>query len=103
MQLVWQYGLIGTGICGLLGLAWKGRPSTGLGIELAGILTLGSFTLTYAIALLVGVGVQAITPIVFNAGVAVGSFWRSAEITGDLIRLARAHPLPTTSDEGYRP
>ncbi|MEU4781832.1 hypothetical protein [Micromonospora sp. NPDC023633] len=44
IQAGWESGLIVAGVAGLLGVVWPGRLSTGLGIELASVLMLGTIT-----------------------------------------------------------
>ena len=58
IQLGWEVALIVVGVGGLLGILWPGRLSTGLGVEFASVLVLGTITGMYAVAL-VAVGVSA--------------------------------------------
>ncbi|MEU6078447.1 hypothetical protein [Micromonospora sp. NPDC047074] len=90
MQTGWEWGLIVAGVAGLLGVLWPGRLSTGLGIELASVLVLGTITGMYAVALTVVTGAQGVAATSFVGAVAVGSGWRAAQITLDLRRLTRA-------------
>ncbi|MEU4552383.1 hypothetical protein [Micromonospora violae] len=90
IQLAWELGLIAVGVGGLLGILWPGRLSTGLGLELASVLVLGTITGMYAVALLVMSGRNSIAATSFVMAVTVGSFWRAAQIAIDLRRLARA-------------
>ncbi|MCG5473218.1 hypothetical protein LADH09A_001208 [Micromonospora sp. LAH09] len=93
IQIAWELGLIAVGVGGLLGIVWPGRLSTGLGIELASVLVLGTITGMYAVALVAASGRQSIAATSFVAAVAVGSLWRAAQIAVDLRRLAQACEL----------
>ncbi|WP_433553632.1 hypothetical protein ACQP08_10585 [Micromonospora zamorensis] len=75
---------------GLLGILWPGRLSTGLGVELASVLVLGTITGKYAVASAAMSGRQSIAATSFVAAVAIGSLWRAAQIAVDLRRLVRA-------------
>ncbi|MBM0279703.1 hypothetical protein [Micromonospora tarensis] len=90
IQAAWELGLIAVGVGGLLGILWPGRLSTGLGLELASVLVLGTITSMYTVALLVMTGRNSIVATSFVLAVAVGSLWRAAQIVVDLRRLARA-------------
>ncbi|MGK5522822.1 hypothetical protein ACSNN9_26175 [Micromonospora sp. URMC 107] len=90
IQVGWESGLIVAGVAGLLGVVWPGRLSTGLGIELASVLMLGTITGMYAVALMVIAGPQGVAATSFVFAVAVGSGWRAVQITLDLRRLTRA-------------
>lgn len=89
VRIGWELGLIAVGLGGLLGLLWPGRLSTGLGIELASMLLLGTLAGMYAVALAVMSGRMAVAATSFIAAVALGSWWRAAEILLDLRRLIR--------------
>ncbi|MEU5674061.1 hypothetical protein AB0B48_06635 [Micromonospora sp. NPDC049089] len=90
IQVAWELGLVAVGVGGLLGILWPGRLSTGLGLELASVLVLGTITGMYAVALLVMSGRNSIVATSFVMAVTVGSLWRAAQIAIDLRRLARA-------------
>ncbi|RQX10009.1 hypothetical protein DLJ58_13080 [Micromonospora arida] len=90
IQVAWELGLIVVGVGGLLGILWPGRLSTGLGLELASVLVLGTITGMYAVAVLVMSGRSSIVATSFVMAVTVGSLWRAAQIAIDLRRLARA-------------
>ncbi|MEU8254470.1 hypothetical protein AB0C06_09440 [Micromonospora inaquosa] len=87
--IAWELGQIAVGVGGLLGILWPGRLSTGLGLELASVLVLGTITGMYAVAVSVVSGRNSIVAISFMMAVTVGSFWRAAQIAIDLRRLAR--------------
>ncbi|MEV4764847.1 hypothetical protein AB0J89_19725 [Micromonospora chokoriensis] len=95
VQVAWELGLIAVGVGGLLGIVWPGRLSTGLGVELASVLVLGTITGMYTVALVAMSGRQSIAATSFVAAVAVGSLWRAAQIAVDLRRLAQACELVT--------
>ncbi|MEU1586553.1 hypothetical protein [Micromonospora sp. NPDC005710] len=90
IQVAWELGLVAVGVGGLLGILWPGRLSTGLGLELASVLVLGTITGMYAVALVVMSGRNSIVATSFVMAVTVGSLWRAAQLTIDLRRLARA-------------
>ncbi|MGC5307362.1 hypothetical protein [Micromonospora zamorensis] len=90
IQVAWELGLIAVGVGGLLGIVWPGRLSTGLGIELASVLVLGTITGMYAVAVVAMSGRQAIVATSFVVAVTIGSLWRAAQIAVDLRRLVRA-------------
>ncbi|MGK5444761.1 hypothetical protein ACSNN7_23445 [Micromonospora sp. URMC 105] len=89
VRIGWELGLIAVGVSGLLGLLWPGRISTGLGIELASMLLLGTLSGMYAVALAVMSGRMAVAATSFIAAVAIGACWRAVEILLDLRRLIR--------------
>ena len=93
IQVAWELGLIAVGVGGLLGIVWPGRLSTGLGIELASVLVLGTITGMYAVAVVAMSGRQSIVATSFVVAVTIGSLWRAAQIAVDLRRLARACEL----------
>ncbi|MBF9131905.1 hypothetical protein I0C86_23495 [Plantactinospora sp. S1510] len=88
VQNVWEWGLVVVGIVGLLGTTWRGRLSTGLGIELGAMVVLGTTTGMYAFALFAVSGKAALTAGTFIAAIAVASGWRAVEILSDLRDLA---------------
>ncbi|MGI5149140.1 hypothetical protein ACQEVC_22710 [Plantactinospora sp. CA-294935] len=90
LEQVWAVGLIVTGIAGLSGVAWRGQPATGMGVELGALLSFGAVTGMYAIAVFVISGQPGLTAGLFIAAVAVASWWRCAQITRDLYRMAQA-------------
>ncbi|MGW5558250.1 hypothetical protein ACWER9_13615 [Micromonospora sp. NPDC003944] len=93
IQVAWELGLVAVGLGGLLGILWPGRLSTGLGLELASVLVLGTITGMYAVALVVMSGSNSIVATSFVMAVTVGSLWRAGQIAVDLRRLARACEL----------
>ncbi|MGC4783644.1 hypothetical protein OHQ88_16655 [Micromonospora zamorensis] len=93
IQVAWELGLIAVGVGGLLGIVWPGRLSTGLGIELASVLVLGTITGMYAVAVVAMSGRQSIVATSFVVAVTIGSLWRAAQIAVDLRRLAQACEL----------
>ncbi|MET7963309.1 hypothetical protein ABZ356_03140 [Micromonospora zamorensis] len=93
IQVAWELGLIVVGVGGLLGIVWPGRLSTGLGIELASVLVLGTITGMYAVAVVSMSGRQSIVATSFVVAVTIGSLWRAAQIAVDLRRLAQACEL----------
>jgi hypothetical protein len=88
VQNLWEWGLLVVGIVGLLGTTWRGRLSTGLGIELGAMFILGTSTGMYAIALFAVSGKAALTAGSFITAIAVASGWRAVEILSDLRDLA---------------
>ncbi|MFI7609459.1 hypothetical protein ACIBTV_30700 [Micromonospora sp. NPDC049366] len=96
VQAGWRVGLVLVGIGGLLGILWPGRVATGLGIELAALLMLGTSAAMYALTLTVISGRHSIAATSFVTAVATGSFWRAAQIVFDLRRLAKASYLESS-------
>lgn len=90
VQAAWEIGLILVGVGGLLGILWPGRLSTGLGIELASVLVLGTITGMYAATLVSLWNQQSVVASSFVIAVTVGSLWRAVQIAVDLRRLVRA-------------
>ncbi|MEU4399145.1 hypothetical protein [Micromonospora orduensis] len=90
VQAAWELGLILVGVGGLLGILWPGRLSTGLGIELASVLVLGTITGMYAAALMSLWNQQSLVASSFVIAVTIGSIWRGVQIAVDLRRLVRA-------------
>ncbi|MGC5286428.1 hypothetical protein [Micromonospora sp. DT231] len=95
IQLGWEVALIAVGVGGLLGILWPGRLSTGLGIEFASVLMLGTITGMYAVALVAVAGQQGIVAASLISAVVLGSFWRIAQIASDLRCLAHGHQCTT--------
>lgn len=101
VQVAWEIGLVAGGLVGLVGVLprWPDL-STGLLVELIGVATLGCVTAMYAIALFVVTGAAAIAAGASVTAVAVGSWWRVAQIVVDLRRAGRAveagHTAPFT-------
>ncbi|MEO3773231.1 hypothetical protein [Micromonospora sp. B9E7] len=90
VQIAWELGLVAVGVGGMLGILWPGRLSTGLGLELASVLVLGTITGMYAVALVTMSGRQSLAATSFVVAVTVGSLWRATQIAVGLRRLARA-------------
>ncbi|WP_405425576.1 hypothetical protein [Micromonospora sp. NBC_00617] len=95
VQLGWEVALIVVGVGGLLGILWPGRLSTGLGIEFACVLVLGTITGMYAVALVAVVGPQGLVAASLISALPVGAFWRAALIAADLRCLANGHQCAT--------
>ncbi|MFF5177910.1 hypothetical protein ACFY2Q_07775 [Micromonospora sp. NPDC000316] len=95
VQLGWEVSLIIVGVAGLLGILWPGRLSTGLGIEFASVLVLGTITGMYAVALVAVTGQQGVVAASLISAVPAGSFWRAAQIAADLRCLAYSHQCAT--------
>ncbi|MEH1031007.1 hypothetical protein ACWD6L_15000 [Micromonospora profundi] len=95
IQLGWEVSLIVVGVAGLLGILWPGRLSTGLGIEFASVLVLGTITGMYAVALVAVSGQQGVVAASLISAVPAGSFWRAAQIANDLRCLAYGHQCTT--------
>lgn len=96
VRVGWQVGLVVAGLVGVAGLLWPGRCSTALGIELASMLMLGTLAGMYAVAVTVFSGRMAVAAASFITAVAIGSWWRAAEVVRDLRGLARPRqPYPS--------
>lgn len=89
VQTCWQFGLIVAGVLGLAGAWWPGRFGTGLGVELAGVITMGTTTTMYGIAIAAIAGTTALAAGSFVSALAVASWWRTAQIIRDLRRAAQ--------------
>lgn len=91
VQSSWEIGLVGAGVIGLTGvLLWRGQLAVCLGVELGGVMILGTVTSMYGIALFAVSGSQALAAGAFVVGVSLASWWRIAQIVRDLRRLALA-------------
>ncbi|MET7747931.1 hypothetical protein [Micromonospora sp. NPDC005367] len=99
IQVLWEAGLIVGGVIGLSGIIWPGRLATGLGIELAAVVLLGTITAMYAAALAAVSGRSGTAAISFIVAVSVGSFWRAGQIVLDLRLLAAASRTTDTDPE----
>ncbi|WP_433131656.1 hypothetical protein ACQPWW_10845 [Micromonospora sp. CA-240977] len=95
LQVGWEVALVAVGVGGLLGILWPGRLSTGLGIEFASVLVLGTITGMYAVALVAVAGRQGVVAASLICTVPLGSFWRAALIAADLRCLAYGHQCTT--------
>ncbi|MCF0092362.1 hypothetical protein AB0B39_13550 [Micromonospora sp. NPDC049114] len=91
IQLGWEVALIVVGVGGLLGILWPGRLSTGLGIEFAAVLVLGTITGMYTVALVAVTGPQGLVAASLVSALPLGAFWRAALIAVDLRCLAYGH------------
>ncbi|MEV4810112.1 hypothetical protein [Micromonospora avicenniae] len=99
IQVLWELGLIAGGVIGLSGIIWPGRLATGLGIELAAVVLLGTITAMYAVALAAVSGRSGTAAISFILAVSTGSFWRAGQIIFDLRLLARVSRTADTDPE----
>ncbi|WP_422739314.1 hypothetical protein ACN263_08790 [Micromonospora sp. WMMD729] len=90
LQIAWEIALTTVGVTGLLGIMWPGRLSTGLGMELASVLVLGTITGMYAVALIALWSQQSMVASSFVVAVTIGSLWRAAQLAVDLRRLVLA-------------
>ncbi|MFG1652407.1 hypothetical protein ACGFIE_21010 [Micromonospora sp. NPDC049275] len=95
LQLGWEVALIVVGVGGLSGILWPGRLSTGLGIEFASVLVLGTITGMYAVALVAVAGAQGLVAASLISAVPLGAFWRAAQVAADLRCLAYDHQCAT--------
>jgi hypothetical protein len=95
IQLGWEVALIVVGVGGLLGILWPGRLSTGLGIEFACVLVLGTITGMYAVALVAVLGSQGLVAASLVSAVPLGAFWRAGLIAFDLRCLVYGHQCAT--------
>ncbi|MFG3554407.1 hypothetical protein ACGGAQ_08465 [Micromonospora sp. NPDC047557] len=95
VRLGWEVALIVVGVGGLLGIVWPGRLSTGLGIEFASVLVLGTLTGMYAVALVAVLGRQGLVAASLISAVPLGAFWRAGLIAADLRCLAYGHQCAT--------
>lgn len=89
VQNCWQFGLIAAGVLGLVGVWWPGRFGTGLCLELAGVITMGTVTTMYGVAIAAIAGLAALAAGAFICGLAVASWWRTYQIIRDLLRASR--------------
>lgn len=87
VQVLWVALLLSSGLATLVGTWWRGRTSTGLRLELAGVLLLAGGTGMYAVALFAISGWQAAAAGSFIAGIAIGSWWRAVQILRDVRHL----------------
>jgi hypothetical protein len=88
VQVLWAALLLLSGAAVVAGVWWPGRARTGLVVELSGVYVLAGGTSMYAIALFAFNGRQALVAGIFISGMAVGSWWRSAQIVRDARRLS---------------
>ncbi|MCZ7478925.1 hypothetical protein [Micromonospora sp. WMMC273] len=88
--LLWEIGLVGAGVIGLMGVTWRGQLSTGLAVELLGLILLGSASTMYAVAVYVVSGWGAVVAGSYVIAAAGASWWRAGQIVRDLSRVARA-------------
>lgn len=100
IRVGWEVGLVVAGLVGIAGLLWPGRHATGLGLELASMLMLGTVTSMYAVTLGVGGGLAAVTSVSFITAVAIGSWWRGGQLLYELHRLIEPqHPVSDVAGE----
>ncbi|MFG1955599.1 hypothetical protein [Micromonospora sp. NPDC048830] len=96
MQVFWEFGLIVVGVAGLVGMFWPGELGTGLGIELAVVLTLGAIAARYVVAVVAVAGGQAVVVASFVGAVTLGSWLRAAEIVRSLRMLTACTRLASS-------
>ncbi|WP_329102276.1 hypothetical protein OG792_23430 [Micromonospora sp. NBC_01699] len=89
-QTIWKASLVPVGILGLVGITWRGQLSTGMAMRLGSLILLGTATGMYTIAILTELGIAAMPSAAFVSAVPVAAWWRSGQITMDLVGLARA-------------
>ena len=90
VRVLWVCLLAAAGVAQLVGAFWRGSVDTALRVELGGVLLLASGTSMYAVALFAVSGIQALASGTFFAGIALGAWWRAAQIIRDIRRLGRA-------------
>ncbi|MFC0504210.1 hypothetical protein [Micromonospora costi] len=98
VQLLWEVGLIVAGVIGLIGVTWNGDLSTSMGVEMIGIILLGTVTTMYAVALFVVSGSAAIAAGAFICAIAAASWARAVQVLVDLRRVGRAAQAGRTAD-----
>lgn len=86
--VLWVALLILSGVGGAAVVWWPGELRTALRVELGGVLLLAGGTSMYAIALVATAGFQASVAGAFVSGLAVGSWWRAAQIGRDVRRVS---------------
>ncbi|MEV4628482.1 hypothetical protein AB0J90_19650 [Micromonospora sp. NPDC049523] len=91
---IWRASLVPVGILGLVGISWRGELATGLAIRLGALILLGTATSMYAVAMFTASGIAAMPVAAFVAAVPVAAWWRSGQITKDLLGLARTAKPP---------
>ena len=90
IQAIWEVGLVVAGTVSLVGALWRGKLTTALGIEVAGLFVFGGVTAMYAVAMFAVVGLQAMAAGTFVASLSAASWWRIVQIISDLGKVARA-------------
>ncbi|MGW4464142.1 hypothetical protein [Micromonospora sp. NPDC004704] len=96
---IWQASFVPVGVLGLVGITWRGQHSTGLAIRLGALILLGTATSMWAVALFAVSGFAAMPAAAFVAAIPVAAWWRSGQITKDLVGPARTtrRPPPAAS------
>lgn len=89
LETVWELGLIVAGVTGLIGVWWRGHPVTGLGVETLGVGALGTGMAMYTVAIAAYAGARGLSGGLFLGALAVGSWWRVAQIVRIIRRAAR--------------
>ncbi|MFC6017208.1 hypothetical protein ACFP2T_13450 [Plantactinospora solaniradicis] len=90
VQVLWVALLVTSGLAALVGAWWRGRFATGLKVELGGVLLLAGGTGMYGVALFAVSGWAAVVAGSFVVGIALGSWWRAAQILRELRHVADA-------------
>jgi hypothetical protein len=91
--VVWMTMLAAAGLISLVGAWWRGRPETGLRVEMAGVLLLAAGVTMYVIAVFTVSGWAALVAGGFMAAIACGAWGRAAQIGLDLRRVDRAQRI----------
>ncbi|MFI6228640.1 hypothetical protein ACIBCR_15165 [Micromonospora echinospora] len=88
--VMWVALLVLSGLAGAVMVWWPSRWTlvTALRVELGGVFLLAGGASMYAIALFATAGLQAVVAGGFVSGLAVGSWWRSAQILRDVRRVS---------------
>lgn len=98
VQTLWEVGLVVSGVVGLVGVTWTGALATSMGVELIGMVLLGTVTCMYAVALYVVSGTAAIAAGAFVCGIAAAAWVRAAQVLMDLRRVGRAAEAGSVAD-----
>ncbi|HEY5956097.1 MAG TPA: hypothetical protein VIV60_06075 [Polyangiaceae bacterium] len=89
MLLVWSIMLLVGSMLTLIGIAWRGRFITALGIERVGLILHSAACFVYTIALVVHWDQHngAIVVTSFIAAIAVANLWRIVQVTQSMRRI----------------
>lgn len=90
---LWIVLLTGAGIIALAGVFWRGNLTSGLRVELAGILLMAGGCSMYVVALFTVSGMAALVAGGYMVAVSGGAWWRAGQIVHDVRRLGRASTM----------
>lgn len=97
VRIGWEIGLIVAGLLGLAGIFWPGRFSTALGIELGGLVLLGTVMSMFGLAIIAYSASSGLPAGVLVSAIAGAAWTRSGQVVRAIRSLERAVAVGSVS------